>query len=132
MNNEINKRIAHYRKLAGFSQTQVAEMLGLKISTYSQRERVGDISAECLKKLSVILDVSAEILLFGEEKKAEAILPKPKPEPEVKFEPEQNAEPNLTPVLLDRKEKDIITMYRNVRKSKKQEMYESIYYLFKA
>lgn len=66
---EINKRIAHYRAVAGYSQAEVAEMLGMKLSTYSQRERVSEPTADFLKKLSVIFGVEIEVLLYGVGKK---------------------------------------------------------------
>lgn len=35
MDSSINQRILHYRKLRGFTQAQVAEMLDMKLSSYS-------------------------------------------------------------------------------------------------
>ena len=67
MDKTINKRIAYYRKLRGLLQTEVAEAVGMKGSTYSQCERKGRIPCELLIKLSEVLDVSCNVLLFGEE-----------------------------------------------------------------
>ena len=39
MSETINQRIALYRKIANLTQTQAAEKLGMKCSTYSQMER---------------------------------------------------------------------------------------------
>lgn len=75
----INQRVKNYRKARSLSQAQVAEMLDMKSSTYSQYERRGNITCERLIKLSEILNVSCNTLLFGEMSEP-APLPVPKPE----------------------------------------------------
>ncbi len=71
---EINERIRHYRRLKGFTQTQVAEYLGVKCSTYSQMERKGIITAEAIIKLSELFQIDSNALLYGEsEKEAQLI-----------------------------------------------------------
>lgn len=67
MNETINQRVAKCRKLANLTQTDVAEKLGMKCSTYSQMERKGIISAERLSKMADIFNVSPYYLLTGEE-----------------------------------------------------------------
>lgn len=67
MNETINQRVAKCRKLANLTQTDVAEKLGMKCSTYSQMERKGIISAERLSKMADIFNVSPNYLLNGEE-----------------------------------------------------------------
>lgn len=64
MDKSINRRIAIYRKMANLTQTEVAEKMGMKYSTYSQMERKGSISSERLLALSKILGVSTEMLLY--------------------------------------------------------------------
>lgn len=61
---EVNKRIALYRKMANLTQTEVAEKMGMKCSTYSQMERKGKINTERLLALSKILGVKPEMLLY--------------------------------------------------------------------
>ena len=63
----INKRIKYYRKKAGYCQYDVAEMLDMKLDTYSKMERFGNISCEILIKLSDILQVNPLLLLYNEE-----------------------------------------------------------------
>ncbi len=65
MSNEINKRIAMYRKLLGLSQAETAERMDMKSSTYSQMEREGSITCDRLLKLSEIFEVSPQYLLCG-------------------------------------------------------------------
>ena len=71
MQQTINQRIALYRKMANLTQTEVAEKMGMKCSTYSQMERKGSISSERLLTLSKILGVKPEMLLYDspEDKK---------------------------------------------------------------
>ena len=62
----INQRVARYRKLKGFNQTQMADFLNIKTSTYSQKERKGNITAEEIVKIADILAINADILLYGD------------------------------------------------------------------
>lgn len=64
MDKSINQRIVLYRKMANLTQTEVAEKMGMKCSTYSQMERKGSINAERLLALSEILGVTPEMLLY--------------------------------------------------------------------
>lgn len=61
---EVNRRIALYRKMANLTQTEVAEKMGMKCSTYSQMERKGRINTERLLALSKILGVTPDMLLY--------------------------------------------------------------------
>ncbi len=63
----INERIKKLRLEKGFSQEKMGELLGIKTSTYSQMERNGIISAQRLKILAEIFDVSYEFLLDGKK-----------------------------------------------------------------
>ena len=62
----INRRIAGLRKLAGFTQEQVAEKLNMKRNTYARMERYGNPSPETIDKLSKLFDVPVQ-RFFGEE-----------------------------------------------------------------
>lgn len=83
----VNERIVKYRNIAKQTQTEVAEKLGIKCSTYSQLERKGIVSADRLFKLSEIFGVSPCMLYKGEEpckntdtavlKSPEPVFPKP-------------------------------------------------------
>ena len=57
MDKSINQRIILYRKMANLTQTEVAEKMGMKCSTYSQMERKGSISTERLLALADIFGV---------------------------------------------------------------------------
>lgn len=64
MQQTINQRIALYRKMANLNQTEVAEKMGMKCSTYSQMERKGKITTERLTELAKIFGVTPEMLLY--------------------------------------------------------------------
>ena len=90
MDKSINQRVAYYRKRQRLTQTQVAQMMGIKMSTYSQCERRGNISGERLIKLAEILGVSCEILLYGEKNKNSTPPEPPTPETEYFTNKEQS------------------------------------------
>ena len=64
--NTINKRVVHYRKLANLTQSETAEKMDMKLSTYSQMERVGKISGERIVRLSEIFNIDQYLLLHNE------------------------------------------------------------------
>ncbi len=68
----INERIIYFRKFLRFTQTDMAEELGIKCSTYSQLERKGKITCERLIEISKILNVDIFVLLYGEVRNGEA------------------------------------------------------------
>ncbi len=59
----INRRMAAYRKNAGFTQEQIADMLGMARSNYARIERSGNPSIELLEKLAEIYKIQVERLL---------------------------------------------------------------------
>lgn len=71
MQETINQRIRRYRENTNLTQKQVAELLGIKGSTYSQMERKGKISSEIILKLEKIFGLEEGVLLYGEKKNEE-------------------------------------------------------------
>ena len=89
---DVNYRIAHWRKLSGFNQTELAEKLGIKCNTYSQMERKGLISAERLFEMAKIFGVSP-CYLFNEtepcrEEAKTSIVPQTENMPSILNQPE--------------------------------------------
>ena len=117
MDSEINQRIRYYRKLRGFTQTKVAEMIDMKISTYSQCERRGSIDCERLIKLSQVLGVSCNTLLFGEDSQPPIFPPEPEPKPET---------PQYTP-----REQSLIGVIRGLTTSKRNAVYKIVELIWK-
>ncbi len=67
MPSEINLRIATYRKLAGFTQAEAAQRLGMKRNTYARMERYGNPGADLLKRIAELYGVSTNLLIYGTE-----------------------------------------------------------------
>lgn len=110
---DVNKRIAKYRKLLGFKQSDIAKKLGVASSTYAQKEREGNISCKDLMDISKILRVNPIILLFGED-----------------YSDENLDEINSAELIPTCEEEDIIKMYRSVSKDKKSLIYAFIHEVF--
>lgn len=112
MGKEINKRIRHYRKKAGLTQNKLAELIGMKGSTYSQAEREGIITCELLLKVAPFLEVAPEFLLTGktpEPPKQPPILPPPPPIYDYSI-----------------KEKNLIKIFRNTSQENRNRIYKFI------
>ncbi len=107
--NSVNERIVKYRNLANLTQTEIAEKLDIKCSTYSQMERQGIVSAERLFKLSEIFGVSPCQLFKGEEpcKNSDTNFLK-SPEPEF---------PKTEVFVATKKEQNIIKIMREFSKA---------------
>ena len=123
----INQRVAHCRKLANLTQTETAEKLGMKCSTYSQMERKGNISGQRLVELAKIFGVSSELLLHGESKTKDIL----SEENQIIKNRDVNVFKNptdLKPILQDvpfivtKKEENIIMILRNLPKKDKEDI----------
>ena len=135
MNNEINRRVAHYRKMCNFTQEEAASALGLKTSTYSQKERLGNITATDIIRFAKTFGVEPEVLLLGEEavtaKKlaivAEAskneVIKETNEKTTTKYEPAE--------IVLTAQEKNFVTMLRSLTKKKRENVLQYTYDVFK-
>lgn len=117
---EINCRVRYARKRNGYTQDDIAEILEINPSTFSQMERTGKISVEVLKKLSESLNIDIRYFIYGDEfwdKKEE---PKPPPKPP---EPPYFSELPHEDYLLTEKERYIVLTFRNLNNKEKREAY---------
>ena len=114
----INQRVRKYRKDLFLNQSDVAKMLGMKTSTYSQMERMGNITCETLLKLTEILKVDVLKLLYGEDM----------PKKEMKDINEFKADIDGVGMIVaqDVYEKFAVIAMRNLSQPLKQEIYEFI------
>jgi transcriptional regulator with XRE-family HTH domain len=82
---EFGKRIAEARRQRGLTQQQFADLLGVsrKMVDYYER-RATNVTADVVKKLSAVLNVSADDLLGLESKR-----PKPGPKSKLQIQIEQ-------------------------------------------
>lgn len=119
MRGPINERVAYYRKLANLSQTDTAEALNMKYSTYSQMERKGTISGDMIMRLAEVFGVRPEYLLYDPETK----YPGAVTEGNALLTARQHiAAPSDDQMILTHKEQNIIKIYRNMVKAGKTEM----------
>ena len=114
----INQRVRKYRKDLFLNQSDVAQMLGMKTSTYSQMERMGNITCETLLKLTEILKVDVRKLLYGEDM----------PKKDMKDINEFKADIDGVGMIVaqDVYEKFAVIAMRNLSQPLKQEIYEFI------
>ena len=119
MNETINQRVAKCRKLANLTQTDVAEKLGMKCSSYSQMERKGTISAERLLSLAKIFSVSTDYLLKGEETEKTAatnITTDSGVENTALLYRSEQKEPEKNVFIVTKKEENLLKIIRNFSK----------------
>ena len=121
---EINQRLRSCRILAGYNQSEAGEFLGLKCSTYSQRERVGNFPIEDIVKLADFFCADINYILYGKNEEKIPV-PQPKPEP-----PKNIPNPDIFPLLTD-KEKTLIKIIRNFNNKKRDKVYEFVGKLIK-
>lgn len=114
----INQRIKRYRKLSGYTQGEVAEEFGLKLSTYSQRERKGNVECDFLIKLSRMLDLDIRLFLYDSETLS-ALTSDPIPDPP----PGKSEE-------LTSKKLQILTMIRNLPKRYRDKINDYVYKIY--
>ena len=76
---DIAQRLQELRKRAGYSQEQVAELLGLSRQAVSKWESgQGKPDVDNIVKLTEVYHVSADYILFGKEKEVMASVPEKK------------------------------------------------------
>ncbi len=121
MPDKINQRIKEAREKAGLKQYQVAQLLDMKESTYSQMERTGKINSERIVELSKILNVSTNYLLTGDEV--------------LDFSPLENTDSVLhqepvfeddSEMMFSQNEISIITILRNLPKNVREDVIDYI------
>ena len=128
MSYTINQRVAIYRKMANLTQTEAAERLGMKCSTYSQMERKGNISVDKLMAIAEVFGVSPAVLLRDpmelQSRQPAAAPAEPAPE---KPAPTILREPTFTPssrppFVITRNEENMLTILRNLPKADLEEV----------
>ena len=66
MSEDFSKRVKKARKKAGYTQSQLAEMVDVSVNHISAIERgVYETRIDTLKKLSIVLGASTDYLIFG-------------------------------------------------------------------
>ena len=134
MQETINQRIFHIRKLRGYSQADMARMLNMRVSTYSQAERKGRIKVDFLVKIADVLEVDVGYLLTGKENKVcDGEIPVPtviatKPTSEPKSDEKEDLKHLLSRISLT---DGILTALLNISSSRIKAIYKLIILLVK-
>ena len=113
--NKINQRVRKLRKQNKYSQKDIGILLGKKTSTYSQMEREGNFTGDELVILADFFKVDVKTFLYDD-------IPAP---PIINIIPDDYLQ-------LNKREYDLITMYRYVNKEIKLEIFKFVYDEFKA
>ncbi|MBQ6825343.1 MAG: helix-turn-helix transcriptional regulator [Clostridia bacterium] len=123
---EINRRVRERREELGYTQKEVAELIGMKQNAYSQMEKEGNISAQRIMNLAVVLKTTTQYLLYGNKENIFDIQAGAKTnltfnEPAPKFD----AVDPLIETITNR-EKNAIKMLRNIKQEDREEVYRII------
>lgn len=77
MSEEVRKRIVILRTKKGLTQAQIADLLGMRRTTYTYHEEHGRFKKDTLEKLAEVLEVSTDDILHGSEPQFNFEPPKP-------------------------------------------------------
>ena len=138
MASEVNERIKTYRKEKKLTQGELAKMIDLKTSTYSQMEREGNITVDMALKIAEVLGIDPNLIVYGKETKADGelevstvkptgyILHTPGGVIETLYgtttQPEDKKDENDLPFDLSNTEKSIIKIYHYLPKLQQKEV----------
>ncbi|MBR6509211.1 MAG: helix-turn-helix transcriptional regulator [Clostridia bacterium] len=120
---EINRRVRERREELGYTQKEVAELIGMKQNAYSQMEREGNISTQRIIDLAVVLKTTAEYLLYGDKENIFDV--KTTSKINLTFnEPASNIDA-VDPLIatITNREKNAIKMLRNIKQEDREEVY---------
>ena len=123
----INKRIATYRRLAGYTQQTAAEALGMKKNTYARMELHGNLTQDMIIKLASLYNVSANLILYG----TDLIPPEPK-NPGGRLGEEPKIFGNRPELVLNTNEINCIKTVRNFTKEEKKQVMAFINNIYQA
>ncbi len=133
-NMDVNKRVKELRKKNRYTQEKIAEMLGMKTSTYSQMERSGKIPIHIIMQLAEIFKVEISEILY--EKMADdtqapqvdetLIVDDPKNGTTKAKTPTSPIEESYDKLTLSNREENLVIMIRNLYPADKEEIYRMV------
>lgn len=124
-NMEINKKVKELRKKRGYIQQQIAEILGMKTSTYSQMERSGKIPVQIILKLADVFNVEA-IEIMDPENSGLMIDPSNKPFAKLAQDAVKSEDFFEEKLVLTNREENAIIMLRNLSAEDREKIYNDI------
>ena len=139
--NDINMRIATYRRLAGLTQAEAANALGLKRNTYGRMELHGNPKPEMLIRLAKLYNVSVNTLLYGNTENSSGNSVQSKLSETLALDPDGGAVParlheDISPALEPTKfiptvsEINLIKVYRFMSKDQQKQVRELMEQLY--
>jgi len=133
-NMDVNKRVKELRKENRYTQEKIAEMLGMKTSTYSQMERSGKIPIHIIMQLAEIFKVEISEILYG--KKEDDTQAPQVDETFIADDPQNGTIGVKTPtspieesydkITLSNREENLVIMIRNLYPADKEEIYRMV------
>ncbi len=124
-NMEINKKVKELRKKRGYTQQRIAEILGMKTSTYSQMERSGKIPVQIILKLADLFNVEA-IEIMDPENSELIIEPSNKSYVRLAQETVKDEDFFEEKLILTNREENAIIMLRNLSAEDREAVYNDI------
>ena len=124
-NMEINKKVKELRKKRGYIQQQIAEILGMKTSTYSQMERSGKIPVQIILKLADVFNVEA-IEIMDPENSGLMIEPSNKSFAKLAQDAVKSEDFFEEKLVLTNREENAIIMLRNLSAEDREKIYNDI------
>ncbi len=129
MPSTINERIKKYRLEKKLTQAELGKKLGLKCSTYSQMERQGGISVDMAHQIAAILEIDPNLIFFDEPEEKLDFSPvkpqllqmkSPSDIDEILYGNHSETKETDDLTILTNTEKSIISIYRNLSKTKQK------------
>lgn len=126
----VNERIRLLRKLENLNQEQMGKFLGIKTSTYSQKERRGYFTAEDVKIVCEVLGVDPNVIIFGKShpKQEQYDIERDKLEAEIEEKYRLKYEKYENVTLKDYKMFQLINL---LSREKRDKVYEFAYSLYR-
>lgn len=125
---ELNQRMAYYRSIAGLTQADAAEKIGIKTSTFSQMERDGNVYVERFFELSELYNVPPCEMYYGkqakcdEEKTSDILVNPPVEEPIIINQ--KPITPDIDELILTNQYRNHIKMLMNLPKAERNEVFD--------
>ena len=122
----LKERVVYCRKLLGYNQTQLAELMGMKPSTYSNMERSGNFSAIRLIDIAKALGISSNLLFNGVEEDAPVKIITNTQNVKIETLNQEIGDIDISPITYTRKEDQYFRIVHNMPKKYKEEVFEFI------
>ena len=123
----ISKRLAQFRTLAGYTQKTAAEAIGMNKNSYARMERTGNPKLDVLKQLADLFHVTTNDILYG--KMPFGITGTDNSHISFKDPGPEHTTIDTTPdnIILTANEKNIIKLCRALNKEQRRDVIDFIY-----